>query len=77
MSLTVIQKGTTTLTCPKVRVITSTMWEVNMTRKYRVASCAIVLMRDGILSPSFSDRIARKIVNENARKSDEHMSPAG
>ena len=53
---------------------TLTMREVNMTRKYCIASCTIVLTVDGILSPGSSDRIARKIVNENTRTSNEHIS---
>ena len=62
------------LTRPRLRVITSTKWEENITRKYRVASFAMQLKMDGILSPCASNVIAKKMITENARKSYLHMS---
>ena len=41
-----------------------------MTRKYHVASSAMTPKIPGTLSPGASDLIAKKMVNENARKSD-------
>jgi hypothetical protein len=58
------------LTRPRFRVISRTKWEVNITRKYRVASSAMVLKTIGILSPHASDFIARTTITENARRSD-------
>lgn len=57
-------------TRPRIRDISRTRWEVNITRKYRVASLAMISKRFGILGPDSFDVITRKIVNENARKSE-------
>ena len=62
-------RGWFTLTRPRSRVISSTKWEVNMTRKYRIASSAIVPKRLGILSFFASDFEAKKTINVKARKS--------
>lgn len=62
-------RRTTTLTRPRLKVISSTKWEVNITKKYRVASSAMVFKILGILSPDAFDRAATKMVNENARRS--------
>lgn len=40
-----------------------------MTRKYRVASSAIVRKMDGTLSLNVLYRIAERMINKNARKS--------
>ena len=64
------ERGKVALTRPRLRVITSTKWEVNMTRKYRVASFVMDLKMVGILSPPALDLRASKTINENARKSD-------
>ena len=37
-----VDRGMVTLTLPNAKVIVSTRWEVNMTRKYWVASFAMV-----------------------------------
>jgi len=65
------------LTRPRVRVISSTKWELNMTRKYHVASCAIVSRRVGPLRFDALDFAAKKVINENARKSGVYISPQG
>ena len=57
------------LTRPRFRVISRTKWEVNITRKYSVASSAMVFKIDGILSPCTSDLMAKKTINKNARRS--------
>ena len=49
---------------------------MNITRKYRVASSAIVSRIEGILNLDDLDVIAKKIVNENARKSGLYASSA-
>jgi hypothetical protein len=46
-----------------------------MTKKYRVPSSAMVLKITGILDPRVFDWDAKKIVNENARKSSSHVFP--
>jgi hypothetical protein len=52
-----------------------------MTKKYSVASCAMVFKMLGnlSLSPAISllDRAAKKIINENARESDLHAQVMG
>jgi hypothetical protein len=48
-----------------------------MTRKYRVASLAIISKIPGILGPGFLDITAKKMINENTRKSDLSVSSAG
>ena len=65
------------LTRPRFRVISSTKWEVNITRKYRVASSAMVPKIVGILSPGVVHRVAKKIVSENASRSGVSIVPAG
>ena len=50
-------------------VISNTKWEVNMTRKYRVASSATTPKILGAPNAGILDRIARVIISENARKS--------
>ena len=40
-----------------------------MTRKYRVASSAMVSVIDGNLNPRDLEAIAQKTISENARKS--------
>ena len=57
------------LTLPRSRVISSTKWEVNMIRKYHIASSAMVPRIVGILSFAASDLDAMKTINENARES--------
>lgn len=47
-----------------------------MTRKYRVASSAMILKITGTLDPRFFCCIAKKIVNMNTRKSAEHVFAA-
>ena len=65
------------LTRPRVRVISSTKWELNITRKYHVASCAMVPKRVGPLRFNALDFAAEKVINENARKSGVYISPQG
>ena len=62
------------LTRPRFKVISSTKWEVNITRKYRVASSAMAFKIVGTLSPRASDVAAMKMIKENARKSCLHIS---
>ena len=62
------------LTRQRIRVISNTKCEVNITRKYRVASCNTVLNMPGTLESSVFDRLAKKNVNKNARKSDGWIS---
>ena len=57
------------LTRQRIRVISSTKCEVNITKKYRVASSKTVLNIPGTLGSSVFDRLAKKNVNKNARKS--------
>ena len=57
------------LTLPKIKVISSTKWELNMTRKYHVASWAMVPRIVGPLIFDVPDFAAKKVINENARKS--------
>ena len=47
-----------------------------MTRKYRVASSAIILKITGTLDPRVFGCTAKKIVNMNTRKSAEHVLAA-
>jgi hypothetical protein len=53
------ERGRIALTRPRARASSSTRWAVNMKRKYRVASSAMVLMITGSLSPSFFDRVMK------------------
>ena len=69
MLLAVVQRETITLTRPRFRVISTTTWEVAITRKYRVASSAIVLKSVGTLRPFVPDLAAKKTINKNARES--------
>lgn len=62
-------RGDTALTRPRFMVISNTKWEVNMTRKYRVASSATTPKILGAPNVGILDRIAREIISENARKS--------
>ena len=57
------------LTRPKDSTMASAKWEVNIKRKYRVASSAIVFNIAESLWPPFFDRDMKKMVNEKARKS--------
>lgn len=58
-----------TASFPKDSAASSTKWEVNMKRKYRAASSAIVFKITEVLSPVFLDRVTKKMVNEKAKKS--------
>ena len=69
MSSSAVRKAVVSLTRPRMRVISSTKWEVNMTRKYSMESPAIVRKTPVTLSPDAFDFTAKKIVNENARRS--------
>ena len=69
--------GAVTLTRPRIRVISSTKWEVNITRKYHVASSTTILRMLGKLSFGASDLIAKKTINKNARESGVYTSPDG
>ena len=71
------RRGAVVLTRPRVRVISSTKWEVNMTKKYRVESSAIAPRMVGIIADDFFDFIAKKTINENARKSGACISSDG
>ena len=73
MSLAVIE--VVGLTRPGVRVISSTKWELNITRKYHVASCAMVPRSVGPLIFDVPDFATKKVINENARKSGVYVSP--
>ena len=64
------ERETVALTRASPKVISSTKWEVNITKKYRVASSAMFFKMVGILSPLASDTAAKKIIDQNARKSD-------
>ena len=57
------------LTRPRVRVISNTKWEVNITRKYQVAPSAMILESTGSLSPCAFVFIAKNIIATNARES--------
>lgn len=59
VSLGAVGKGAVALTRPRIRVISSTKWEVNITRKYHVASSAMVPKMVGILTDDAFDRIAK------------------
>ena len=66
--------GKAPLARPKIMVITSTKWEENMTRKYLVASSAIVPKMGGTLVPDgtiWPHRVVESSINENARESEE------
>ena len=58
------------LTRPRVRVITRTKWAVNMTKKYRAVSWAMVLKSPTTLRPDRFDFFAKYTINRNARESD-------
>ena len=60
-----------------MRVISSTRWEVNITRKYRMASLAMTSKRLGNPSPGIFDFFAKKITSENARQSEVCIYSAG
>lgn len=60
------------LTRPRFRVITSTKWEVNMSRKYRVASSATVSKIVGTLSAAVLVLFAKKIIDKKAKESCVH-----
>lgn len=70
MSFDVYRRGTITLARPRVRVITSTKWAVNMTRKYRTVSSAMVLKSPRTLNPDVLDLFAKKTIKDNATESD-------
>ena len=59
------------------RVISSTKWELNIARKYHVASWAMVPRRVGLLIFDVPDFATKKLINENARKSGVYISPQG
>ena len=67
------EKATGALTRPSFRVNSTTRWEVNITRKYRVASSTMVSKILRALIPGALDFTAQKIINENARKSNFHI----
>jgi hypothetical protein len=70
MSLVAVGRGVVVvLTRPKTRVITKTKWEPNITKKYRVASSAMVLKMLGPLTFDAFDFAAKKVINANARRS--------
>jgi hypothetical protein len=46
---------------------------VNITRKYRVASFAIIFQRLGKSSPRVFDLFAKKMISENTRESEVHV----
>jgi hypothetical protein len=69
MLLVAIQRGTIALACSWVKPSTSKKWEINTTRRYNIASSAIVINVDGILSLGVLNRIADKMINEKARRS--------
>ena len=48
----------------------NTKWDVNMTRKYLVASSAMVSQIVRTLTPGTFDFLVKKIISVNARKSD-------
>ena len=73
MPLTVVE--VVGLTRPRVRVISSTKWELNITRKYHVASCAMVPRSVGPLIFDVPDFPVKNMINENARKSGVYISP--
>ena len=58
------------LTRPRFRVNTSTKCEENITRKYHVASSAILSKIVGTLSPGTFAFLAEKMISEKARESD-------
>lgn len=58
-----------TLTRPRPMVISSTKWEVNMTKKYNAESSAMDFRMFGRLPLVFFITIVKKIINENAKKS--------
>lgn len=64
-------------TRPRTRVISSMKWEVNMTRKYSVASFAMTSQRLGRLSPGALNLFANKMSNEKARESEVCTLSAG
>lgn len=72
-TLSVIDRSTgrvtVALTRPRFRVSTNARWAEKITRKYRVASSAIVLKIVGNLSTFFSDFAAKTTINKNARES--------
>ena len=72
MTLAVV--GVVALTLPRVRVISNTKWELNMTRKYHVASSAMVSRILGVLRFDTFDFAAKKVINENARRSGVHIA---
>ena len=57
------------LTRPRFKVISTTKWELAITRKYRVASSAMVLRIVGTLSPRVPDFAAKKMIDSKARES--------
>ena len=57
------------LTRPRSKVISSTKWEVKITRKYHTASSATVPIIVGILRLPAPHLNAKNVINENARKS--------
>jgi len=61
------------LTRPRVRAISNTKWELNMIRKYHVASSAMVLRMLGTPRCDTFD-FTKKVINENARKSSVHIA---
>jgi hypothetical protein len=63
------ERGKVALTRPSARVISSTKWEVNITRKYSVASSTMVAKIPVNSSPPIFDLLAKKRINKNARES--------
>jgi len=54
---------------PRFSVITKARWEENISRKYHVASSAMVSRMEATLRLSAFDFLAQEIISENARKS--------
>ena len=60
MSLVEVKRGDRwNFTRAKSRVIASTKWDENITRKYRIASSAMVPKSVGTLSPADLDVLAK------------------
>ena len=62
--------GTAILTRPSANVIVSTKFVVNMTKKYRVESVAMVPTIPGPLNPGAVIFFVTKTISRNAKKSD-------
>ena len=58
------------LTRARFRVNTRTRWEENTTRKYHVASFAMMSKIIGTLDPGALNFLAKNVIKENARESE-------